>query len=231
MNEGNWLKLHRKMLEWEWYDHTNTKVVFIHCLLKANFEKKRWRGIEINAGEFITSLETMASETGLTIKQVRTALDNLEMTKDIDRARSEKGLYTMISVVSWDKYQDKGQANGKVRANLGQGKGKPRASTKEGKEREEGKEDNTKGGDEVSKHYNLNNAEHLKIIFDQATAEEIAMHVNMKLHEMRKALEYWIDDRTLNHRNIDTLAVHRAGFRNYLRNSRERWKAPKAPKA
>jgi hypothetical protein len=212
MNEGNWLKLHRKMLEWEWYDHTNTKVVFIHCLLKANFEKKRWRGIEINAGEFITSLETMASETGLTIKQVRTALDNLEMTKDIDRARSEKGLYTMISIVSWDKYQDKGQANGKPRANLGQGKGKPRASTKEGKEREEGKE---VLGNLIEK-FDITVDSDFDKVFDQPFFEWLKLQKGWDAHRAKRALKQFASYKASKKQEIDTVKALRGGALVYL---------------
>ena len=49
MNQG-FILLHRKLLEWEWYTDHNTKMVFIHCLLKANFEKKEWRGVVIERG-------------------------------------------------------------------------------------------------------------------------------------------------------------------------------------
>jgi len=156
--------------------------------------------------------------------QIRSAMVWLRERAMVATRKSTRG--NLITICKYDSYQDATQMG--TRAGILQDS---RRSSAINKNANNVKEENTKGGDEVSKHYNLNNAEHLKIIFDQATAEEIAMHVNMKLHEMRKALEYWIDDRTLNHRNIDTLAVHRAGFRNYLRNSRDRWKAPKAPKA
>jgi len=35
------------MLDWEWYDDINTKVLFIHLLIKANWKEKKWRGIKI----------------------------------------------------------------------------------------------------------------------------------------------------------------------------------------
>ena len=49
MNDG-WVKLHRQLLDWEWYTDINTKVVFLHCLIKANWEDKRWRGVVIKRG-------------------------------------------------------------------------------------------------------------------------------------------------------------------------------------
>ena len=41
---GNFVKLDRKILEWPWYSDVNTKTLFIHCLLKANWQEKRWKG-------------------------------------------------------------------------------------------------------------------------------------------------------------------------------------------
>ena len=49
-----WIKLHRKILDWEWYDDINTKVLFLHLLLTANHEEQKWRGKIIERGQLIT---------------------------------------------------------------------------------------------------------------------------------------------------------------------------------
>ncbi len=121
------ITLHRKLLEWEWYDHTNTKVLFIHCLLKANHKTAKWRGFDIKRGEFITSISNLSRETGLTVKQVRIALDNLVNTGELGKQSTSSN--TTISVLKYDNYQTKGKPSGKVEANQGQGKGKVRATT------------------------------------------------------------------------------------------------------
>ena len=41
---AGYIKLHRKLLEWEWYSDTNVKIVFLHCLLMANHDDTKWRG-------------------------------------------------------------------------------------------------------------------------------------------------------------------------------------------
>ena len=41
---GGFIKIHRSLLEWEWYQDTNTKTVFIHLLLTANYKDKNWKG-------------------------------------------------------------------------------------------------------------------------------------------------------------------------------------------
>lgn len=51
---SGWIKLHRKITEWEWYSDANTFRVFMHLLLTANYEDKRWRNIDVKRGQIIT---------------------------------------------------------------------------------------------------------------------------------------------------------------------------------
>lgn len=126
------IKLYRKLLKWEWYDDANTKILFIHCLLKANWESGSWHGISYAPGQFITSLETLSKETHLTIKQVRVALNHLVRTGEV----ASKGMNKcrIITVLNWDEYQGKGNQKGKETADKGQSKGNQRATDKEYKE-------------------------------------------------------------------------------------------------
>lgn len=138
MADNGFIKLYKKMLKWEWYDDTNTVRLFLHCLLRANYEAGSWHGINYSAGQFITSLQTLANETNLTIKQVRVALQHLKSTNEVADLR--QGNYRIITVIKWSDYQSKGRPMGDVRANRGQTEGKPRATDKEYKDIEEDKE-------------------------------------------------------------------------------------------
>ncbi|WP_052184253.1 hypothetical protein [Psychroserpens sp. Hel_I_66] len=82
VNTG-FIMLHREIMEWEWYTDVNTCRLFIHCLLKINYSQKRWQGITVNQGEFITSYEKLAVETGLTVSKVRTAFSKLISTNAV----------------------------------------------------------------------------------------------------------------------------------------------------
>jgi hypothetical protein len=75
--------LQREIINWEWYTDVNTCKLFLHCLLKVNYRQKKWQGIVINKGEFITSYEKLAVETGLTVSKVRTALSKIKGTNHI----------------------------------------------------------------------------------------------------------------------------------------------------
>lgn len=100
---SGWIKLYRGLTEWEWYTHIPTKTLFLHCVLRANHTEKKWRGQTINRGEFISSYSNLASETGLTVKQIRTALANLKQTNEVASHSSTQ--HTVFKVVNYEKYQ------------------------------------------------------------------------------------------------------------------------------
>ena len=102
MKQG-FIKIHRQIFEWEWYDSTNVKIVFLHILLKANYTDKNWRGIEIKRGSFLTSVEKLRNELGLPVQKIRTALRKLEKTKEIT-IKSTSHL-TIVTINNYDEYQ------------------------------------------------------------------------------------------------------------------------------
>jgi hypothetical protein len=102
-NNNGWIKLHRQILEWEWYSDNNCFRVFLHLILKANHKEKRYKGIELNSGQIITSRDILAKETGLSSQQIRTALNKLISTNEITSVTSSQG--TILQVVNYEKYQ------------------------------------------------------------------------------------------------------------------------------
>jgi len=101
---NGWIKLHRSLLDWEWYDDINVMRVFLHCLLMANHKDKKYRGAVVERGSFLTGRDTLASQTGLTVQQIRTSLNKLKSTNELTIKSSKQG--TVIQVVSYDKYQE-----------------------------------------------------------------------------------------------------------------------------
>lgn len=101
--KGGWIKLHRKITEWEWYTDIPTKTLFIHLLLTANSSPGKWRGIDVPVGAKITSREKLSRETGLSQRQVRTALSHLESTNEV--TKSTTSTYTLIQLTNYEKYQ------------------------------------------------------------------------------------------------------------------------------
>ena len=71
MQQG-YIKLYRSLLDWDWFQDANTFRVFLYCLLKANHEAKKWQGIEIKSGQFITSYEKIATDLNIGVQSFRT---------------------------------------------------------------------------------------------------------------------------------------------------------------
>lgn len=99
-----WVKIHRGMLDWEWYGDTNVVRLFFHLLLKANYEEKRWQGNIVGRGQLVTGRVELAEQTGLTEQQVRTALSKLKSTGEITIKTTNK--YSVITICNYARYQD-----------------------------------------------------------------------------------------------------------------------------
>lgn len=123
----DYVKISRKILDWEWYTDINTKVLFLHILLKANWKPSRFQGTEVPRGSLVTSQQNMATETGLTIKNVRTALKHLENTGEVAVSRHPK--FSVITVKNYNQYQ----SSGSQMAVDGQSDGSRGATIEEGK--------------------------------------------------------------------------------------------------
>lgn len=103
-----WISLHRKFLEWEWYSDKNVKILFLHCLLKANHSPKKWQGKTIDRGQFVTGRKILAKETGLTESQIRTVFRKLN-GKELTIKTTNK--YSIVTVVNYNVYQENDNHN------------------------------------------------------------------------------------------------------------------------
>lgn len=101
---NGWIKLHRQMLEWEWYTDNKTKALFLHLLLTANIvPQKRVLGYTLRAGQLVTTLPRLAAETGLTSQELRTAFKHLEQSGEVTQIVTNK--FRLITIEKWAFYQ------------------------------------------------------------------------------------------------------------------------------
>lgn len=103
MLENGYIKLHRQLLNWEWYADNVTKSLFLHLLLTVNYEPRRWQGVNIGRGQRVTSLPVLAEELGFSIQQIRTALKHLKSTGEITDEKIVGG--RIITVKKYDLFQ------------------------------------------------------------------------------------------------------------------------------
>ncbi|HRY74468.1 MAG TPA: hypothetical protein P5098_02145 [Candidatus Dojkabacteria bacterium] len=105
MPKNGFIKLHRTLLDWEWYQDSNVVRVFLHLILRANHTDQKWQGNIIKRGQLITSYEHLSQEIGdLSTMQIRTALDKLKLTGEI--TSQSNNLFTVITVNNYSTYQD-----------------------------------------------------------------------------------------------------------------------------
>lgn len=140
MDNGNYIKINRKILEWEWYSDINTCRLFLHMLLKANWKDGKFKGTTVPRGSFISSIGVLSEETGLTIREVRTAITHLKMTGEVTSKSTNK--FTVITVKNYDLYQTSDKQIGIQETNERQANDKLTTTIEELEEGKESEESN-----------------------------------------------------------------------------------------
>lgn len=103
MAEQGWLKLHRKILAWEWFKDSNTLMVFIYLLCHAQWHDSRYMGHEIKAGQLVTGRKKIAEDLGISEQSVRTSLNHLKSTNEITIKSTNK--FSVVTIENWAVYQ------------------------------------------------------------------------------------------------------------------------------
>ena len=99
-----YIKLYKKLIQWQWYKDSNTKSLFIDLLLDANFEDSKVGFETIKRGQCLTSLKRMQERTGLTYQQIRTSLSKLEKSGEINKQITNR--YSIITINKYNDYQE-----------------------------------------------------------------------------------------------------------------------------
>lgn len=86
----------RGLTDWEWYTDANTARVYLHLLLTANWQDKRWQGINVKAGQLVTSRTHLAEQLNMSEQSVRTALEHLKETNYVTSKTGPK--YSIITI-------------------------------------------------------------------------------------------------------------------------------------
>ena len=98
-----WIKLHRKLIEWEWFHHPEMLLVFIYLLLKANHQDGNWQGIPVKKGQLVTGRKRLSEETGLSEQKIRGCLKRLKSTSDITIKPTNR--FSLITICNYCTYQ------------------------------------------------------------------------------------------------------------------------------
>lgn len=114
MNTG-WIKIYRSLLYWEWADVPEMVALWVRLIIRATHEDTQWHGVTISRGQLVTTTAKLSAESGLSPQQVRTCLDRLKASNQINTQTTNK--YTIITICKYEAYQEtettEQQTNGK----------------------------------------------------------------------------------------------------------------------
>lgn len=102
-----WIKLHRQIVDWEWYNDANTFRVFLHLLMTANHKDNKWRGIQIKRGQCLTGRKALAKKLKISEQSVRSSLNKLKSTNEITIESTSR--YSLITIINYNAYNDNDQ--------------------------------------------------------------------------------------------------------------------------
>ncbi len=135
---SGWIKIHRKFLDWEWFNKSEAVHLFVYLLLKANHKDSHWQGIEVKRGQFISSLGKISADTGISLQTIRTLLKKLEKTNEIELKSTNK--FTIVTICKYECYQDETDQTNKQLTNKQQTTNKQLTTNKNDKKEKNEKE-------------------------------------------------------------------------------------------
>lgn len=101
--QKGYIKLHRKLLQWEWWGDELMVKAWIYCLLNATYKDIIWKGVTVVRGSFVTSMRHMAEDLDCTYCMVRSLLSRLQESKNIEYKCFNT--HTLIVIVNYESYQ------------------------------------------------------------------------------------------------------------------------------
>lgn len=126
---NGYLMLNKEIKRHEFYTDPKTMRLFEHLLFDANFIDGSCNGIVVKRGQKLTSLNSLIIETGLTEREVRTALEKLINRNHIIKKATNKN--TLLTVVEYERYTGLNESKDKPTTNERQTKDKPTTTIEE----------------------------------------------------------------------------------------------------
>lgn len=104
-----YLKIPYSILDCGWVNSPNTFLVFMHLMLLANRKPHRYMDGIIDRGEVLASYAFLAEHTGLSIQNVRTAVNNLKKSNMITSRKINRT--NIFRITKFMDYQSLGKKN------------------------------------------------------------------------------------------------------------------------
>lgn len=128
---SGYVKIFRKIKEWEFYSYPPARDLFFHLLLTVNYKPSRYRGYDIPEGACVIGIKKISEELGFSIQQVRTAVHKLKSAHQITIRTTNN--FSIVTITNWSKYQGSNTPDNNQITNEQQTNNKPITTSKEGK--------------------------------------------------------------------------------------------------
>ena len=99
-----WVRLHRKLLEWEWYQDAHMVHLLVHLLLTASHENREYKGLIIKRGQLATTTKELSEALGTSKTSIWRRLKRLEVERFVKLEVKQKE--TVITICKYDSYQE-----------------------------------------------------------------------------------------------------------------------------
>lgn len=102
-NENGFIKISRQILEWKYVQNPNALALWIQLLLMANWKDGYFMGTTVPRGSLATSIQSLASKTGMHPNTVRKWLKKFENENQISTKSTNR--FTLISISNYNTFQ------------------------------------------------------------------------------------------------------------------------------
>lgn len=109
---GGWVKLHRKLLEWEWYGDAHMVHLLVHLLLTATHEDRKYKGLTIKRGQLVTTIKELAEALGASETSTRRRMKRLKSGGFLTIKVAHR--ITTITICNYESYQTKEKSSGEI---------------------------------------------------------------------------------------------------------------------
>jgi len=175
------IKINRIMTEWEWYTDNDVKALFIHLLLMANFHESKWRGVELKPGQLITGRLQLKEQTGMSEQKIRTCLEKLERTGEINQQTTNR--FTTITICNYYSWIDEENENNEKSTNK-QPANNQQTTTSKNLRSKEDKNITAFGGNETSPDTVI-----IKTVDGLVSSEGLDIVTNIKTEDMKRKVK------------------------------------------
>lgn len=103
---AGFFKVYYDIADWEHWHNPIMVAVWMHLLKRAQWGKKptRYKGILQERGQALIGLKEFSADCGISVQQLRTALNTLKSTGEITTTSTNKG--TVVTIENYAKWQD-----------------------------------------------------------------------------------------------------------------------------